>query len=163
METMLNPNGVIVADDDPIVRGILRAKLEAIHRDVLLASDGTEAIALASQTQVGLVILDIAMPRLDGILACARIRQLPGYATTPIVMLTSNQTGRARDKASCSGATMFIEKPFESASLMLALSRLLPIDAESLRAIEEEAAPFGGTSLMMITEMRSRCSFGEPA
>jgi CheY-like chemotaxis protein len=63
METMLNPTGVIVADDDPIVRGILRARLEAIHRDVLLASDGMEAIALASQTWVGLVILDIAMPK----------------------------------------------------------------------------------------------------
>ena len=162
METMPNPTGVIVADDDPIVRGILRARLEAIRRDVLLASDGMEAIALASQTRVGLVILDIAMPKLDGILACARIRQLPGYATTPIVMLTSNQTGRARDRASCSGATMFIEKPFDSASLMLALSKVLPMDAASLQAIAEEAMPFGGTSLMMITEMRSCCSFGEP-
>jgi CheY-like chemotaxis protein len=162
METAFKPAGVIVADDDPIVRGILRARLEAIHQDVLLASDGMEAIALASRTRAALVILDIAMPRLDGILACGRIRQLPGYATTPIVMLTSNQTGRARDRAACSGATMFIEKPFDNASLMFALSGLLQIDDDPLRVIQEEAAAIRGTSLTMITKMRSRCTFGEP-
>jgi two-component system, OmpR family, response regulator MprA len=66
--------GVIVADDDAIVRDVLRSRLEAIDQVVLLASDGLEAVALATRMQARLILLDLKMPRLNGLDACRRIR-----------------------------------------------------------------------------------------
>lgn len=127
METLPKLTGVIVADDDPLIRSILKSKLEAIDQEVFLANNGLEAVALASKVEASLVILDIKMPKLDGVQACDQIRKLPGYAQTPIVMLTFEDTARAQTLASRAGATMFLVKPFGSAALMLALSRYLPI------------------------------------
>jgi CheY-like chemotaxis protein len=122
------PTSVIVADDDSLMRNVLKAKLEALNQDVFLASDGVEAVALAAKIQASLVILDVRMPRLNGLQTCAEIRRLPGYATIPIVMLTADRTNSAQFAASRAGATTYLTKPFGSASLMPALSRFLETD-----------------------------------
>jgi CheY-like chemotaxis protein len=137
-------SGVIVADDDPLIRDILKAKLEALGQDVFLTNNGQEAVELASRMTAALVILDIGMPRLDGIAACGRIRALPGHKETPIVMLTFNDTAEAQAEASRVGASMFLAKPFGSAALMLALSRYLPIDEKTLREIQISAIKAAG-------------------
>src|SRR5258708_2757720 len=90
--------------------------------------------------QASLVILDIMMPKLDGIYACSRIRGLPGYVHTPIVILTLHDTNRSRETASRAGATMFVVKPFVTAALMLALSRFLRVDAPALQTVRDDAA-----------------------
>jgi two-component system alkaline phosphatase synthesis response regulator PhoP len=143
-EILPKPTGVIVADDDPMIRNILKDKLEAIEQNVFLANNGLEALGLASRMQASLVILDVKMPKLDGLLACERIRRLPGYATTPIVMLTFQDTERAQIAASRAGATMFLVKPFGSAALMLALSRYLPIDVITQQSIHDNAVRAAG-------------------
>lgn len=143
-EMLPRPTGVIVADDNSMIRSILKDKLEAIQQDVFLANNGLEAVELASRMQASLVILDIKMPKLDGLLACERIRKLPGYELTPIVMLTFQDTERAQHAASRAGATMFLVKPFGSAALMLALSRYLPIDNTTQQAILDNAVRAAG-------------------
>jgi DNA-binding response OmpR family regulator len=144
LETLFKPAGVIVADDDPLIRSVLKAKLEAIDQDVFLAHNGLEAVELASRVQASLVILDIKMPKLDGILACEKIRQLAGYAQTPIVILTFDDTEQAQRLTSRAGATMFLVKPFGSAALMLALSRYLPIDENKIQEIRSAAVRAAG-------------------
>src|ERR1700691_3534299 len=79
---------VIVADNDSMMRGLLRTVLEQPGRTLLLCADGMEAVELAEQTLATLVLLDLRMPRMDGIEACRQIRELPRYATVPIVILT---------------------------------------------------------------------------
>jgi len=111
---------------------------------VLLAHNGLEAVALASRTVASLIILDIGMPKMDGIAACTRIRELPGHALTPVVMLTFNDTGTAKAAASRAGATMFLAKPFGSAALILTLSRFLPLPEEMMRTVHETAARAAG-------------------
>jgi CheY-like chemotaxis protein len=143
------PSGIIVADDDPLIRRILQAQLDALDQDVLLAHNGLEAVTLASRSLASLIILDIGMPKMDGINACARIRELPGYALTPIVMLTFNDTATAKAAASRAGATMFLAKPFGSAALMLALSRFLPLRDGKLRTIHETAVRAAGGRAFM--------------
>ena len=76
--------GIIVADDDGMIRSILRASLDALDLNVFLASDGLEAVELASRIRAALIILDLKMPRMNGMLACQQIRLLPGNARTPI-------------------------------------------------------------------------------
>ncbi len=144
LETLSKPSGVIVADDDPLIRSILKAKLEAIDQEVFLAHNGLEAVRLASQVQAAMVILDIKMPKLDGILACEQIRKMANYARTPIVMLTFDDTEQAQKSTSRAGATMFLVKPFGSAALMLALSRYLPIDERKIQEIHSAAVRAAG-------------------
>jgi CheY-like chemotaxis protein len=151
--TSCKPSGVIAADDDPLIRSILRANLEAVHQDVYPVNNGLEAVELAARMQASLVILDVRMPRLDGLQACARIRKLPGYATTPIVMLTFDQTASAQAAASRAGATMFLVKPFGSAALMLALAQFLPIDPATMKALHATAVRAAGGRAF--TKMRS--------
>ena len=128
MESSSDITGVIVADDDPVIRGILRSKLEAVEQDVFLASDGLEAVDLASRVQAALIMLDLKMPRMNGLVACQRIRQLRGHARTPIVMLTSTIGRDAEAAATRVGATAFLTKPFRSAQLLQVLSRYLPMN-----------------------------------
>jgi len=131
--------GVIVADDDPVIRGILRGKLAAIGQEVFLACDGEEAVALASRMRAAMVILDLEMPRLNGLEACQAIRKLPAHSKTPIVILTAHDGQDAEDAASRVGATAFLTKPFRAAALLEVLARFLPMDATTLRTIQGDA------------------------
>ena len=140
MSIVSSITGIIVADDDPVIRGILRTKLTAIGQDVFLAVDGEEAVALAKRMRAAVVMLDLKMPRLNGLLACQRIRQLPGYEQTPIVILTSNDDERVEAAVKHAGATAFLTKPFRSGPLLEVLSRYLRMDAATLQAIRDSAA-----------------------
>lgn len=110
-----------------MIRDILRTMLEALNLNVFLASDGLEAVAFASRIQASLVILDLKMARLNGLLACERIRLLPGYGKTPIVILTGVPGRNPQAAAARVGATAYFAKPFSPAILLQGLSRFLPI------------------------------------
>lgn len=144
MEILPKPSGVIVADDDPLIRSILKKKLEGLGQNVFQANNGEEAVTLAASVAASMIILDIKMPRLDGIQACMQIRKMSGYDTVPIVMLTFQDNTKAQTQASRAGATMFLIKPFGSATLMLALSRYLPIDEATKKAIHADAVRASG-------------------
>jgi CheY-like chemotaxis protein len=116
---------VIVADNDHIVRGILRSILEREGFTVLQAADGLEAIDYAMRVRAGLVILDYKMPRLDGFGACTQIRHLPGYAETPIAVLTAFDNEDTREAAERAGVTTVLAKPFRPVDLLRSIAALL--------------------------------------
>ena len=108
---------VILADDDVQLRGILRTMLKGCGLHVLPVADGLEAVEMACTTVARLVILDLKMPRLNGLQACERMRRLPGYARVPIIMLSvydGPPTRRASEKA---GANLFLAKPISNLML----------------------------------------------
>src|SRR5665213_2012408 len=113
-------HGVIVADDSALMRDNVRSALGAPWR-VFLAGNGLEAVQYASSMRAALVMLDFRMPRMDGLDACARIRALPHYATTPIVMLTAYDDEDMRHRAKQAGATTLFRKPFTIATLRAGL------------------------------------------
>jgi DNA-binding response OmpR family regulator len=129
-------NGVILAENDAIMRGIIRGVLTRGEQRVFQAADGLEAVTLARQFIARLVLLDIDMPRLNGLLACQAIHALPGYAAVPIVILTGYNDDRLRIAAHHFGATAFITKPFHPNVLLARLAGYLDISA---RALSEEA------------------------
>jgi two-component system, chemotaxis family, chemotaxis protein CheY len=116
---------VIIADNDRIIRSILRSLLDTSGFNVLQAVDGLEAIDYAMRTLARLVILDYKMPRLDGLAACGQIRRLPGYAGVPIAILTAFNDEKARVAAQAAGATVFFAKPFTAIDLLYGVSLLL--------------------------------------
>src|SRR4051794_19818086 len=105
---------VIVADDSSHWCDLLRSTLGECGLEVLPRRDGEEAVALAAQTSARMVLLDVRMPHMDGLTACARIRALPGYADTPIVMLSGYDNDGLREAARQAGATLFLTKPISS-------------------------------------------------
>ena len=126
---------VIVADNDSMMRGLLRTVLEQPRRNILLCVDGLEAVELASQTLATLVLLDLRMPKMDGIEACQQIRALPRYATVPIVILTVFDGEGMKRRALRAGATTLLGKPFSRAALLAALD---PLIAAYRRRVELE-------------------------
>jgi len=131
--------GVIVADNDMVIRGILRSILIGVGQEVHLAVSGEEAVAIASRMQARLVLLDLDMPKLNGLLACERLRALAGYASTPIVILTAYDGEDARRDAARAGATLFLVKPFQPAALLASLSPYLDIDTGTREAVTRAA------------------------
>ena len=116
---------VIVAENDSMMRGLLRTVLEYPRRTVLLCADGLEAVELATQTLATLVLLDLRMPRMDGIEACLQIRELPRYEAVPIVILTVFDGEALKRRALRAGATAFLAKPFSTSTLLQALNPLI--------------------------------------
>ncbi len=116
---------IIVADNDSMMRGLLRTVLEQRGRTLLLCVDGEEAVALATHTVASLVLLDLRMPRMGGIEACLQIRGLPRYATIPIVILTVFDAETLKRRALKAGATSFLAKPFSRTQLLQVVNPLI--------------------------------------
>jgi two-component system KDP operon response regulator KdpE len=106
---MTKKSKVLVVDDEPKIRMFIRANLEARGYDVIVAQDGSEAVDKAGLELPDIIVLDINMPRMDGIEACRRIRD---WSDIPIIVLSVR--GDEKDKVSAldEGADDYITKPF---------------------------------------------------
>lgn len=106
---------ILVVDDELGIQDFIRRNLELRSFKVSLASNGLEALALFDQAHICLVILDIMMPKMDGLEVCRRIRQ---SSTVPIIMLTA--LGEEADKIAAldQGADDYLTKPFGVGELL---------------------------------------------
>jgi len=104
---------VLVADDEPVNLEIATFLLEDVGFVVVPADDGAQAVETARQQPHDLVILDMQMPRLDGLEACKRIKALPSYQRVPVLAMTGNVFRDDRDRCASVGMELFIPKPIE--------------------------------------------------
>jgi two-component system KDP operon response regulator KdpE len=106
---------ILVVDDDPAILRLLSTNLKARGYGVITATDGDEALEAVQKDFVDLIILDIMMPRLDGVQVCRRIRE---WSDIPIIILSAR--GDENDKVKCLelGADDYLTKPFGIAELM---------------------------------------------
>ena len=139
-----------------MIRGILRSVLDGEGLPCCLASNGFEAVDFARRTQARLVILDYRMPQLDGLTACAEIRQLPGYAATPIAILTAFGDSDTRRAANAAGISAFLTKPFTPIEVLRTAGGLL---GYSIAALAQWPRARAGVETPAGTEPL----FGEPA
>ncbi len=123
---------ILVVDDDPMNLEVAQIFLESLGLIVDIADDGESAVKQAAARAYALIIMDMQMPRMNGLEATKVIRQLPGHEKTPILAMTANAF--AEDKANCFAAGMdaFLTKPFEPKRLFSILLRWLE-QGESLR------------------------------
>lgn len=138
MGTALRRSGVLVIDDDMMVRDALRACLVAAEQDVFLAANGMEALNIAARAMPALVICDIKMPGINGLVICERLRQLPGYGSVPIAMLTFHDDERTRTAAIAVGATAFLGKPFRPMNVLDLVVRYLPVRPAAIAKIRRD-------------------------
>ncbi len=102
---------VLVVEGDSSLRSEIRAALERSGLTVVDVADGEAAVDTARKMLPDLILMDVELPKLDGFAACARIREAPALADTPIVMLTGREDDDSMQNAYDFGATDFISKP----------------------------------------------------
>lgn len=108
---------VLIVDDVPANRQLLEEYLADLGYDVREASDGIEALEAIDSEEPDLVLLDIDMPRLDGVTVCERLKSHPTRRLIPVVILTAFQDRDTRMRGIAAGADDFLTKPFDAQEL----------------------------------------------
>jgi DNA-binding response OmpR family regulator len=109
---------LLIVDDEPAVRALVHATLEGDDYVILEAADGAEALELSRREQPSLVLLDIMLPRLDGIEVCRQLKADPDTRGIVVVMLTAQAQERDRDLGLAAGADEYFTKPFSPLALL---------------------------------------------
>jgi DNA-binding response OmpR family regulator len=124
MLTQSDPTGgrVLVVEDDADIADVLRRSLRNEGYDVRTSADGVEALDVAAGFVPDLVVLDLGLPRLDGVEVC---RQLRADGDVPILMLTARSETEDRVTGLDSGADDYLVKPFERQELLARIRALL--------------------------------------
>lgn len=117
-----NGSRILVVDDDPLIRHILQAMLEAEGCTVLLAENGADGLAVlkheTSTAPFTLMVLDVMMPKMTGLEMLAEVRNDPKLSDLPVLMLTAE--GKSEDVARgyAAGASFYMTKPFDRDQLL---------------------------------------------
>ena len=119
---------ILVCDDDELLRELLQFRLKAKGFDVVVASDGREALASIQTTYPDAVVLDAMMPGMDGFEVLRRLREEDGTRDIPVIMLTARKGERDIVDALRLGASDYLSKPFIPDELSARLMRLLTAD-----------------------------------
>ena len=146
---------VLVIDDSNTIRRSAEAYLRQAGFNVVLAEDGFDALSKISDHHPQVIFVDIMMPRLDGYLTCALIKQNPTFKTTPVIMLSARAGEEAHVDGLRAGADDYLVKPF-SANELLARVRLHLENARARRQLEEQSRRLQEASVE--AESTSSCS-----
>ena len=125
---------VLLADDSISVRKFVGGMLEKAGYRVSLASDGLEALEMASQGHVDLIVSDLEMPRTNGYELMAHLRQNQNTREIPVAIVTSRAGAKHRDRAMKEGAVAFLTKPVQEDQLIETVKKLIgPANAAAAR------------------------------
>jgi two-component system cell cycle response regulator DivK len=116
---------VLIAEDNPTNRELLRELLESRGYTVLEACNGQEALAMIEQNRPDILLLDIGMPVLDGFATVRKLRENPRFASLPVVAVTAYAMQGDSEKIINSGFDGYLSKPVNSSLLAQELDRLL--------------------------------------
>jgi DNA-binding response OmpR family regulator len=123
MEAATASARVLVVEDDEAIADVLRRSLRAEGHEVKSAGDGAEALTAAEQFTPDLVVLDLGLPRLDGIEVLRRLRA--DGSDVPVLILTARTETENRVEGLDTGADDYLPKPFERAELLARIRALL--------------------------------------
>ena len=116
---------ILVVDDQRANRELLEAQLDELGYEVRQAVDGIAALEAVAEREPDLVLLDIDMPRLDGISVCRRLKAHPVRRLIPVVLLTASSDREVRLRGLEAGADDFLNKPFDARELLIRTKVLL--------------------------------------
>jgi CheY-like chemotaxis protein len=116
---------ILLADDSPITLTVVSARLQETGYEVVTATRGDDALALAHERHPDLVVLDIGMPGMDGIEVSQRLRGDHSFADVPIVLLTSHALSEYLQEGLDAGADAYLVKPVGPQKLVSLFEELL--------------------------------------
>jgi CheY-like chemotaxis protein len=117
-QQLLAGKTLILAEDNPVNQTVALALLDKVGITTLVANDGLEVLELlALHAQIDGILMDLQMPRLDGLATCRRIKENPDWAAIPIIAMTANAMDEDRRQAHEAGMIDFVSKPISIRSL----------------------------------------------
>jgi chemotaxis protein histidine kinase CheA len=116
---------ILIADDSLSVRRSLAATVEDAGYRAILARDGLEAIECLNKHRPVVVLVDLEMPRMNGLDVTRHVRNVPQLQHLPVIMITSRASGRQRELAEAAGVDAVLGKPFDVDELLAQITRLL--------------------------------------
>jgi DNA-binding response OmpR family regulator len=154
----VNEAGILVVDDDDDIRGLLRSLLERAGHRVVEAADGRSGLRELYRSKPDLVVLDVAMPELDGWATLERIRDV---SEVPVLMLTARDAELERVRGLRAGADDYLVKPFGRQELVARIEALLRrstrpdtepstyADSRLTISFDERAARYDGRDIVL--------------
>jgi|GEM_PF-1264520 len=156
--SLAEPEGIriLVAEDNEVNRSVIRGLLTKSGHTVDIVVDGVEAVAAAMRSSYDLILMDVQMPKMDGVAATARIRSLSGDSgRVPIIAVTANAMAGDRERYLAAGMDDYVSKPIDPARLAKVIARFAPrgaapaeekitpvvMEADSVSADAEALAP----------------------
>ena len=116
----------LLVEDFEDSRFMMRRLLELAGYGVVEASDGEQAVSLAVTERPALILMDLSLPKLDGLAATRRIRRHKGVCKTPIVAVSAHDSSESRTEALEAGCDEYVTKPIDFDQLNELLRRFLP-------------------------------------
>lgn len=116
---------ILCVEDSPATQKFISFTLKYKGYDVVTANDGVEGMEKVSNDTFDLIILDIMMPRMNGLELLKEVKSNPEFSSTPVIMLTSEKGEEDRAIALKLGASHFLNKPFQPPELLSAVAKVL--------------------------------------
>lgn len=117
---------ILLVDDEPRLLLLVKSRLEASGYEVITAADGEEALAKVASDKPDLVILDMMMPKLDGLQVCEQIKNNKHLAKIPVIILSAKNEKETLLEAKKAKANSYIVKPFRPEALLEEVKKFLP-------------------------------------
>jgi len=124
---MRTPPLILIVDDNPANVDILQMRLLANNYDIITATDGEMGLAMAKEKQPDLLLLDIMMPKIDGIEVCRRLKNDPTLPFMPIIMVTAKADSKDVILGLEAGSDEYLTKPVDHGSLVARVKSMLRI------------------------------------
>ena len=124
---MRNPALILIADDSETNRDILARRLEAHGYDLIMAVDGEEALACAREKLPDLILLDIMMPKMDGLAVCRHLKTDKTLPFIPIILVTARADSKDIVMGLEMGADEYLTKPVDQSALVARVRSILRI------------------------------------
>ncbi len=116
---------ILVVDDSASLRQVVKIALTGAGYDVIEAEDGEDALKKLDGRKVHLVVSDVNMPVMDGITFVKRMKLLPSYRFTPVIMLTTESQEGKKLEGQAAGAKAWVVKPFKPEQMLAAVAKLI--------------------------------------
>ncbi|MGW8185782.1 MAG: PP2C family protein-serine/threonine phosphatase [Desulfobacterales bacterium] len=130
---------ILIVDDDLSGLDILQARLSTQHYDFLSATDGEMALAMVKDRKPDLILLDVIMPKIDGIEVCKRVKSDPNLPFIPIIMVTAKDDSRDIVAGLDAGADEYLTKPYSHSALVARVKSMLRIKSLHDQVLDQSA------------------------
>ncbi len=136
---MRTPPLILIVDDNPANVDILQARLAANNYEIITATDGEAGLAMAREKQPDLILLDIMMPKMDGIEVCRHLKGDPSLPFMPIIMVTAKADSKDVVAGLEAGGDEYLTKPVDHAALVARVKSMLRIKSLYDMVLEQSA------------------------
>lgn len=149
---------ILVADDNPDNLDIFQARLAVHNYEILTATDGEEALAVAREQRPDLILLDVMMPKMDGIEVCRHLKADPSLPFMPIIIVTAKTGTQDVVTALEAGADEYLTKPVDHGALVARVKSMLRIKAltDTVQAQSAKLAEWNTTLEKRVNEQVSQ-------